>query len=183
MSGHSKWSQIKRQKGVTDKKRGQLFSKLGVAISAAAKDEPNPQFNPRLRSAIDKAREFQMPNDNIERAIKKGSDKNLNIEELIFESYGPGGSALFIEAITDNRNRTVAEVKKILHDHEGKWAESGSVRWAFDQMTEENGERTWKAKFPRALNEDDQNKLERLIEALDEHDDVQDIFTNTPPNE
>mgnify|MGYP001585988755 FL=1 len=183
MSGHSKWSQIKRQKGVTDKKRGQLFAKLGSAITVAAKSEPNPQFNPRLRSAVEKAREFQMPNDNIERAIKKASDKNLNVEELTFESYGPGGSALFIEAITDSRNRTVAEVKKILHDHEGKWAESGSVRWAFDQAVGEGGERSWKAKFPQILSEKDHRKLEKLIEALDEHDDVQDIFTNTPETE
>ncbi len=180
MSGHSKWSQIKHQKGVTDKKRGQLFSKLGAAITAAAKTEPNPQFNPRLRSAIDKAREFQMPNDNIERAIKKAADKNESIEELLFESYGPGGAALLIEAITDSRNRTVAEVKKILHDHEGKWAESGSVRWAFEQITEENGDRVWKSKFPQAVSDDDQKKLNRLIEALDDHDDIQNIFINIP---
>ncbi len=183
MSGHSKWSQIKHQKGITDKKRGQLFSKLGAAITAAAKTEPNPQFNPRLRSAIDKAREFQMPNDNIERAIKKAADKSAVLEELIFESYGPGGSAILIEAITDNRNRTVAEVKKILHDHEGKWAESGSVRWAFEQTTDEKGERNWKAKFPQAVSAEGATKLERLIEAVDDHDDIHAIYVNTPDAE
>lgn len=183
MSGHSKWSQIKHQKGITDKKRGQLFSKLGAAITAAAKTESNPQFNPRLRSAIDKAREFQMPNENIERAIKKAADKSAVLEELIFECYGPGGSAVLIEAITDNRNRTVAEVKKILHDHEGKWAESGSVRWAFEQKIETSGERTWTAKFPQAISEDGQKKLSRLLEALEDHDDIQDIFTNTPSSD
>jgi len=180
MSGHSKWSQIKHQKGVTDKKRGQLFSKLGAAITAAAKTEPNPQYNPRLRSAIEKAREFQMPNDNIERAIKKASDKSSNVEELVFESYGPGAVAIIIEAITDNRNRTVAEIKKILNDHEGKWAETGSVQWAFDQTMSESGERIWKAKFPQEISSEDQQKLSRLLDALDEHDDVQNIFTNTP---
>lgn len=183
MSGHSKWSQIKHQKGVTDKKRGQLFSKLGAAITAAAKSEPNPQFNPRLRSAVEKAREFQMPNDNIERAVKKASDKNVHVEELIFESYGPGGAAILIEAITDNRNRTVAEIKKVLHDHDGKWAESGSVRWAFEETRDEKNERVWEAKFPQAVSSEDQEKLNRLIEALDEHDDVQNIFVNTPSSE
>jgi YebC/PmpR family DNA-binding regulatory protein len=178
MSGHSKWSQIKHQKGTTDKKRGQLFSKLGAAIAAAAKTEPNPQFNPRLRSAIDRAREFQLPNENIERAIKKGFDKNQNIEELIFESYGPGGVALLIEAITDNRNRTVAEVRKILNDKNGRWAESGSVRWAFEQTATENGERTWQAKFPQAVSRDDQKKLMELVETLEAHADIQNVFVN-----
>lgn len=178
MSGHSKWSQIKHQKGITDKKRGQLFSKLSTAITAAAKNEPNPQFNPRLRSAIEKARGLQMPNDNIERAIKKASDKNQSLEEIMCEAYGPGSAALIIEAITDNRNRTIPEMKKILHDHNGKWGESGSVLWAFEQKTDDLGDRVWQPKFSQNISEEDKKKLETLIEALEEHDDIQRVFTN-----
>jgi len=113
MSGHSKWSQIKHQKGVVDQKRGRLFSKLLKAITITARIESNPQFNPRLRAAIDKARENQVPADNIERAIKRSTEVTLNIEELILEAYGPGGIAILIQAATDNKNRAVAEIKKI----------------------------------------------------------------------
>ena len=174
MSGHSKWSQIKHKKGATDKKRGVLFSKLATAITAAAKTEPNPQFNPRLRSAIDKAKENQMPNENIERAIKRATEKGTDLDELIFESYGPGNSAILIEAITDNRNRTVSEIKKLLSDYHAKWAESGSVLWAFEQAPD----KTWTAKFPLDISEEDKAKLAKLLEALDEHPDIQKIYTN-----
>ncbi|MFH1246668.1 MAG: YebC/PmpR family DNA-binding transcriptional regulator, partial [Candidatus Liptonbacteria bacterium] len=107
MSGHSHWAGIKRQKEVTDQKRGKVFSKLLSLIAAAAKQEPNPDFNPRLRSAVGKARAEKVPAENIERAIKHAAESAANIEELTLEAYGSGGAAIFIEAITDNRNRTI----------------------------------------------------------------------------
>jgi YebC/PmpR family DNA-binding regulatory protein len=172
MSGHSHWAGIKHKKGVTDQKRGVLFSKLLAAITAAARSEPDPNFNPRLRSAIQKARENQVPNENIERAVKRASEAGNNLEDLRFEAYGPGGIALVIEAISDNRNRTVAEIKKIIGDHGGKWAEPGSVLWGF----EDDGQGGWKAKFPQKTSSE--AELESLVSALDDHGDVQKVISN-----
>ncbi len=173
MSGHSHWAGIKHQKAVTDAKRGKLFSKLLKAISAAAREEQNPDFNPRLRSAIETARAAMVPADNIERAVKKASlEKPL--EELSFEAYGPGGTALLIEALAENRNRMVQEIKKVLSDHGGKWAEPGSVQWAF----ENDGAGTWRAKFPVAVSDADAEALGKLMEALDDHEEVQNVHTN-----
>jgi YebC/PmpR family DNA-binding regulatory protein len=175
MSGHSKWAGIKHEKGITDKKRGVLFSKLLKSITAAAKVEPNPDFNPRLRDCIRQAKDSLVPADNIERAIKKASDGTLSTDELLFEAYGPGGSAILIEAITDNRNRTIPQIKKILDDSGGKWAESGSVLWAFGQNT---NTREWVAKFPVEISREDKEKIAALVEALEEHEDVQRVATN-----
>lgn len=172
MSGHSHWAGIKHQKAVTDAKRAKLFSKLLKAISAAAKTEPNPDFNPRLRTAVEKAKEAMVPADNIDRAIKKALEQKP-IEELLFEAYGPGGTAILIEALADNRNRMVQEIKKALGDHGGKWAESGSVQWAF-----ERGPEGWKPKFFQEINEVDAQSLFALTEALEENDDVQNVVTN-----
>jgi YebC/PmpR family DNA-binding regulatory protein len=172
MSGHSHWAGIKHKKEITDQKRAKVFSKLLSAISAAARTETNPDFNPRLRAAIAKAKEASVPAENIERAIKKASDAN-DLEELTFEAYGPSGSAIFIEALSDNRNRAVQEIKTILKEHGGKWAESGSVRWAFEPA---GGE--WKAKFPQDIAEEDKVKLFALLEALEDHDAVQTVYTN-----
>lgn len=177
MSGHSKWSQIKHQKGITDQKRGKVFSKLLNAIAAAAKSDPNPQFNLRLRTAIEKAKTHNVPNENIERAVKRATEAQNDLEELVFEAYGPGGVAILVEAISDSKNRTVAEVKRILHDHESKWAETGSVRWAFEPTSDSEAV-TWKAKFPQSIDESDKKKLRALIEDLEEHDDVQKVYTN-----
>src|SRR5271168_222848 len=99
MSGHSHWAGIKHKKEATDQKRGKVFSKLLAAISAAGKTEPNPDFNPRLRTAVLKAREASVPQENIERAIKRASDKDVELEELVFEAYGPGGIAIMMEAV------------------------------------------------------------------------------------
>ena len=176
MSGHSKWSQIKHKKGITDKKRAVLFSKLLAAISAAARTEPNPEYNPRLRSAIDTAREAQVPQDNVERAIKRSADAG-ELEELLFEAYGPGGVAIFMTAITNSRNRTVNEIKHLLSIAGGKWAETGSVTWAFEPLEKETGVE-WQAKFPQEITLEDRAKLEVLLEALDEHPDIQEIYTN-----
>lgn len=176
MSGHSHWAGIKHKKGIADQRRGHLFSKLLAAITAAARTDPNPDFNPRLRAAVEKAKENKVPLENIERAIKRASEGGQNLEELTLEAYGPGGAALLIEAVTDNKNRTIAEVKKILSEHDGKWAEGGSVRWAFEQK--EGG---WRAKFPQQLKEDDRVKLSALTEALRNHGDAQEVFTNAGP--
>ncbi len=175
MSGHNKWSQIKNQKGAADKKRGQLFTKLLRAIAIAAKTESNPQFNPRLRSAIDTAKENNVPQDNIERAVNKAAEEKL-LEDVVIEAYGPEGVALIIEGITDNTNRTVAEIKHILTEHNTKIATPGSVLWAFTAAPEYG--KGWEAKFPQAISEDSQQNLQSLIEALNEHGDIQRVITN-----
>jgi YebC/PmpR family DNA-binding regulatory protein len=135
MAGHSKWKQIKRQKGVTDAKRSQVFTKLGREVTVAAKrGGPDPEMNPRLRLAIEKAREANMPKENIERAIAKGSGEGgeANLEEIVYEGYGPGGAAIIIEALTDNRNRTVSDIRNALAKAGGSLGESGSVSWVFE---------------------------------------------------
>jgi YebC/PmpR family DNA-binding regulatory protein len=135
MSGHSKWSQIKRQKGAADAKRGQLFTKLGreIVVSARA-GGADPDGNARLRMAIARAREANMPMDTIDRAIKRGAGAadGPALEEITYEGYGPGGVALLLEAMTDNRNRTVAEVRNVLNRGGGSLGESGCVSWLFD---------------------------------------------------
>ena len=166
MSGHSRWSQIKHKKGLTDKKKGQLFSKTSKLISLAAKKGPNPESNLELKNAIKQARSFNMPNDNIERAIKKVSDKSaVQLEELSIEAIGPGGIALRIKAITDNRNRTISDMKKILSEHGSKMVPPGSISWMFNQ--------------PVSITDTDtQAKIDKLFEALDDNDDVEDVISN-----
>ena len=126
MAGHSKWSKVKRFKGAIDAKRGQIFSKLSKEISIAAKSGGgDPNSNPRLRSAIQAARAQSMPNDNIERAIKRGMGEGVEaaqIEEIMYEGYGPGGVALIVEAATDNKNRTAAQVRSIFSKNSGNLA-------------------------------------------------------------
>jgi YebC/PmpR family DNA-binding regulatory protein len=137
LSGHSKWASIKRKKGATDAKRGQLFSKLVRAIIVAARDGgPDPAGNLALQNAIEKAREAAMPKDNIERAIAKGSGAGTDAaayETVTYEGYGPGGVALFVEALTDNRNRTAADVRQAFTKSDGNLGESGSVAWLFER--------------------------------------------------
>lgn len=180
MSGHNKWTQIKRKKGLTDKKRSQVFSKLLRAISIAAQSNPNPAANASLRAAIERARENNVPQDNIERSIKKSSEAK-NLESLVLEGYGPEGIALVITATTNSKNRTVAEIKKIISDHNGKWADPGSVLWAFEKRGME-----WEAKFPQGISKEGEAHLSELVEALDDHDDVDDVYATAhiaPNNE
>jgi YebC/PmpR family DNA-binding regulatory protein len=137
MSGHSKWATIKHAKGAADAKRGKIFTKLIKEISIAARmGGGNPDSNPRLRTAILKARADNMPKDNIERAIKKGTGEleGVNYEELIYEAYAPGGVAVFIEVLTDNKNRTAAEIRNILTKAGGQLATSGSVSRLFKRQ-------------------------------------------------
>ncbi len=177
MSGHSKWSQIKHKKGATDQKKAAVFSKLLNAIAVAARENPNPDFNPRLRSTIEKARAANVPGENIERAINK-SGETKQLEEVIIEAYGPEGCALIIEGITDNTNRTIQQVRQILADHGAKMAEQGSVRWAFEHT---GG--AWRAKFPQSVSSDAQKDLAALVSDLEEHADVQRIITNAATND
>ncbi|HPW34140.1 MAG TPA: YebC/PmpR family DNA-binding transcriptional regulator [Candidatus Paceibacterota bacterium] len=180
MSGHNKWTQIKRKKGVTDQKRGQIFSKLLRAISVAAKEGTNPTNNTRLKSIIDKARDINVPLENIERAINKSSEIG-DVEDLIIEAYGPEGIAILIEAQTNNRNRTISEIKKILSDHEAKWADPGSVLWAFEKDSFSPHE--YHAKFPQKISDESEKKIIKILDALDEHDDVLEVYTNEVLNE
>ena len=135
MAGHSKWAQIKRKKGVTDAKRGQLFTKLGRELAVAARaGGPNPDENPALRLAVERARQSNMPKDNIQRAIERATNAagGDQLQEVRYEAYGPGGAALLIDSLTDNRNRTVSEVRAALTRAGANMAESGAVAWQFE---------------------------------------------------
>jgi len=136
MSGHSHAKTILHKKQITDAKRGKIFSKLSRQISVARREGgANPEMNPKLRLAIEQARSFAMPKDNIERAIKRGSGelKGAKLEEVIFEAYGPEGIAIIIEGITDNKNRALAEIKQTLNQYKGKLVGEGSVKWMFER--------------------------------------------------
>ncbi len=136
MAGHSKWSKIKRKKAANDRKRGKKFTKLIREITVAARDGGgDPDFNPRLRLAIDTAKAEDMPQDNIDRAVKRGTGEleGVDYEETAYEGYGPGGVALFIETLTDNMNRTVSDIRHVLEKHGGNLGQSGSVAWQFER--------------------------------------------------
>ncbi len=236
MSGHSHFKSIKRTKETEDKKRGNIFSKLSRVISVAAKEKGgDPETNSALRLATEKAKIFNMPKDNVERAIKKGTGelKGEALESIVFEAYGPGGIAIIIEGITDNKNRTLGEIKQILSQSGGKLAGEGSVKWLFerkgaiilnlqDKIKEEleitaieagaedidwrenlldvytkpeelekvkkNLENKgveikaasldWVAKEQIKLGEKDSQSCQKLFEALDENDAVQEIYSN-----
>ncbi|OWK27460.1 MAG: hypothetical protein US76_04530 [Parcubacteria group bacterium GW2011_GWA2_38_13b] len=241
MSGHSKWANIKNRKASVDKKRGKLFSKLSKIITVAAKERGGDiQMNPRLRTAIETAKAANMPQDNIEKAVKKGTGEleGAILEEFIYEAYGPGNSAIIIEGITDNKNRTVSEIKHLLDQYKGKFANPGNVLWMFEKIGKitingvenneiieltaidagaedikkesdrtiiftkfenlyelkksleenpalkniriESANTVWRAKSnTEIIDEKIKNSLENLLEALDEHDDVQNIYSNT----
>lgn len=176
MSGHSKWSKIKHQKATGDAKKGQTFSKISKLIIVAAKKGGDPEMNLELKYAVNKAKAVNMPKDNIERAIKKGTGElqGESIEEAHYEAFGPGGCALLINAITDNKNRTTGEIKHILSKNNAKLAEPGSAAWAF----EKSPDNTWKAKHSSNISEQDKEALKKLIETLEENEDVQSIFSN-----
>jgi len=237
MSGHSKWATIKRKKGKADSQRGKLFSKLAREITIAAKlGSGDPDGNPRLRMAVDKARESNMPVDNIDRAIQKGTGggEGANLEDIILEGYGPGGVAVLVKAMTDNRNRSVSDLRHIFTRHGGNLGAAGCVAWMFkekglihiekSQASEEQVmevaadagaedirsepeaevievetslanydkvKNTLAAKFKIASSEitmvpqnsvpvkgEDARKVIAMVEELEEHDDVQDVYAN-----
>jgi transcriptional/translational regulatory protein YebC/TACO1 len=143
-----------------------------MSVQTAAREDPNPDFNPRLRTAVAKAKEANVPQENIERAINRAKDNPT--EDLIVEAYGPAGSAFIIKAVTDNRNRTIAELKKLLSDNNAKFAEQGSVMWAFNQ----NEDGDFVPQFNQSLSEEDKDKTESMMETVLDHQDVIDIYTN-----
>ncbi|MSR87793.1 MAG: YebC/PmpR family DNA-binding transcriptional regulator [Candidatus Zambryskibacteria bacterium] len=176
MSGHNKWSKIKRQKGATDAAKSKIFSKMARAIATASRLVKGDASSPTLRAAIEKAREYNMPTDNIERAIKKGSGVDAEaMEAITYESYGPGGCALVIEALTDNRNKAAQEIKFILSENGFQLATQGSATWAFKKESTTNN---WQPTTTLKLSEEDNAKLEALIEELEDNEEIQDVYTN-----
>jgi len=176
MSGHSHWATIKRGKEAEDKKRGKIFSKLSRVVSIAAKDGGDPDTNPKLRMAIEQAKQFNMPKDNIERAVKKGTGELVGekLEEIVFEAYGPGKVAIIIEGITDNKNRALGEIKQILSQKGGKLADEGSVKWHFERkgaITVNREQKTVNSEELELL------AIEAGAEDILEHNDFLEIYT------
>ncbi len=174
MSGHSKWAQIKRQKGAEDARKSKLFGKLGSLVASESKRARGDQNAPGLRAAIEKAKKENMPKDTIERAIKKGMGaEQRELEVLTYESYGPGGVALIITALSDNRNKSAQEIKHVIAKNGGSWAEPGAASWAFTKT-----ETGWEPSVMVALLDEDAVRLSTLVDALEECDEVQEVITN-----
>lgn len=180
MSGHSKWSQIKHKKAITDAKKGNLFSKMVREITIAARTgDPNPDANIRLKAAVERARSIGLPKDNIDRAIAKASGQGDGSElfEFLYEATAPGGVAILIEGITDNKNRTFNEIKHLLSKHDTRLANPGSLLWAFEKIWTDNAGHIYKPRSPLVLPETPLS-LGTLLNAISEHDDVQEVYTN-----
>lgn len=177
MSGHSHWAGIKHRKGINDVKRAKIFTKHGKLITIAAREGGgNQDNNLKLKLAVDQARSVNMPKENIERAIKRGTGElkdQAEIQEMIYEAYGPGGIMMIIKTLTDNKNRTVSEIKTILGKFGGKLGGSGSVMWNFKMTGLE-----LKPKSVIEANKETKAQYEKLLETLDEQDDVQEIYDN-----
>jgi YebC/PmpR family DNA-binding regulatory protein len=238
MSGHSKWAQVKHKKAAVDARKGKIFSKIAKEIAVAARiGGGDPDGNPRLRTAIEKAREVNMPGENIKRAIMKGTGElpGVAYEETVYEGYGPGGTAILLEVFTDNRNRTVSEIRHIMTKHGGNLGEAGCVAWMFDKkgyiiiektkidedslmaaaleagaadMKSDPGEDNYEiitapedvnkvksaleatgipvslaeiTMLPKsyiALDEKSAEQMIRLVDALEDHEDIQNVYTN-----
>jgi YebC/PmpR family DNA-binding regulatory protein len=174
MSGHNKWSKIKRQKEKTDAQKSKIFGKMVKLITVEAKKAGGNIASPGLKSAIDRAKAANVPNDNIERAIKKFSEGGAAMEAITYEAYGPGGCAMVIEALTDNRNKAAQEIKFILSKNGYALAGMGAATWAFTRMPD----MTWEAQSTIPLSDEDGEKLDKLIDELEENDEVQDVYTN-----
>ncbi|MEK7068740.1 MAG: YebC/PmpR family DNA-binding transcriptional regulator [Patescibacteria group bacterium] len=172
MAGHSKWAKLKHVKGKTDAQKAKLFSKLVKIIGVELKKARGDKTAPGVRTAIEKAREANMPNDNIERALSKSDEKEL--EHVVYEAYGPGGCALIIEGYTDSRNRTSQELKHLLGLHGGSLATPGAAMWAFSK----NAEGKLEALSPIELSDEDAQKMAELSDILEEHDDISEVYTS-----
>ena len=175
MSGHSKWAKVKYQKAVKDPKKGKAFSKLTNLITVAAREGGDLETNPKLRLAIEKAKALDMPKDNIDRAIQRGTGEGAEgklLEELICEAYGPGGTAILIQVITDNKNRTLAELRHLLSSYDAKMANSGSVRYMFQE--------TGRLIVPKANWNDTLalKTIEKGAEEIKEKDEIVEIYTS-----
>ena len=173
MAGHSKWAKLKHKKGTSDAKKSALFSKLVRFIAVEARKAKGDRSAPNLRAAVDKARASNMPSENIDRAIEKASQSG-ELEPVTYEAYGPGGVALVIEGYTDNRNRTSQEIKHILGEYGSTLANPGAALWAFQK----NPEGKLEPLSPLELSGEDMQKLADLTDTLEEHDDVNEIYTN-----
>ncbi len=172
MSGHSKWAQIKHKKGISDQKKGRVFSKLANKITIAARSGTDPLANYKLQSTIEEARAVNMPKENIERAIKRATEKEAaSLNEITVQAMGPGSVAVVIEAITDNKNRTIAEVKNILAKNGFKMVPEGSLNWMFDA--------SWAPKNPLENSDPTmRQKFNQLLEELATNDDVENVHSN-----
>jgi YebC/PmpR family DNA-binding regulatory protein len=175
MSGHNKWSKIKHKKAATDAAKSKVFGKMARLIAVESKKAGGDVNSSSLRAVIERARAENMPKDNIDRAVAKGaSAESAQLETVVYETYGPGGAALVVSAVTDNRNRTAAEIKHLLSKNSMELAAPGSALWAFSKMADG----TYEPNTTVALSEIDGERLGIIIDALEEHDDVQDIYTN-----
>ncbi len=176
MSGHSKWSQIKRQKGATDAAKSKTFSRFARLIAIESKKAGGDVSSPGLATAIERAKAVNMPKDSIERAVSKGTSKDAgDLEQVVYEWYGPGGTALIIDALTDNKNRTTQEIKHLISKSGFELGTPGSALWAFAKSP--SGEFTPNEPL-MDLSEADEEALGKIFEQLDEHEDVQRVFTN-----
>lgn len=174
MSGHNKWSQIKNKKAITDSKRSKVFGKYSKLIALEAKKSAGNMASAGLRAVIERARKDNMSSDLIDRAVKKGAGGDAgNMEAVLYEAYGPGGCAIIIEGLTDNKNRTVAEIKHLLSKRGLALAGQGAAIWAFVKTSE-----GFEPQTTVALSDEDSSSLSELLEELDDHDDVQGVYTN-----
>lgn len=175
MSGHNKWSKIKNKKAVTDAQKSKIFGKLVRFIAVESKKVKGDVNSPSLRAAIEKAKAANVPSDNIERAIKKGvGGEGGEMAQITYEAYGPGGCALIIEALTDNRNKAAQEIKHILSKNGYELATPGSATWAFKKISSSE----WEPQNTILISEEDGQKLDLLIEELEENEEVQEVFCN-----
>lgn len=173
MSGHNKWSKIKHKKAATDAAKSKVFSKHAALIAMESRKAGGDLASPNLIAAIERAKKDSMPKDNIDRAVAKGSGAGgATLEEVTFEAFGPGGTAIIITAVTDNNNRTAPEIKHIFSKAGYELGAPGSAAWAFTKTAD-----GYVPQNPIDLSDDDGEKLANLIEALEEQDDVQDVYT------
>lgn len=173
MAGHSKWAQIKRQKGANDAARSKMFGKLARRITVEAKLAGGDANAANVRTAVEKAKQANMPRENIERAVAKATTDAAAMESVVYEAYGPGGAAVIIECLTDNKNRTLQDLKAIFAKHPLNLANPGSALWAF-----EKGAEGYVPTATLSLSEDDSTTLMSALELIDALDDVEDVYTN-----
>jgi transcriptional/translational regulatory protein YebC/TACO1 len=178
MSGSNRWSKIKRKKKKNDRQRSKKFSKLVQKIQNEARRCDGDRDDPGLQQAIEEAKEADMPKDNIEDAIERATTEADGSEEITYEAYGPGGSQLVIEAETDNRNKSAAEIRHILDEHGHDLAEPNAVIWAFEKNHDDDGYREWSPESTMELDEDDKQALEKIIDELQNNQEVRSVFTN-----
>lgn len=177
MAGHNRWTQIKHKKETQALKKAATFSKLLNAITLAAKDNPNPEANLKLQNLIKKAKEENIPNESIKRAIKRAVHSKDG-EKIILGGYGPGGVAILIQTKTSNKNRLLSEIKAILHKYKSKLSELSSVKWIFEEQENNDSELILKPKFYQNINPEEKKLLTSLIDELNNHPEVVGVFDN-----